>query len=90
MPLCAVTQITDVKASQENHVAVVGGADMILTLLVLCLLGSFYAVFGVSVVRRATKPSCRNCLYWHDCCLNAQLGRPNPVSERCLTNRSEL
>jgi hypothetical protein len=63
---------------------------MTFPLLVLCFLGSFYAVFGVAVVRRAIKPSCRNCLYWHDCCLNAQLGRSSPARKRCVTNRSEL
>jgi len=63
---------------------------MTFSLLVLCLLGSFYIVFGVAVVRRATKPSCRNCLYWHDCCLSAQLGRRNLPSEHCEGSRSEL
>ena len=63
---------------------------MTLLFLVVGFLSSFYAVFGVTVVRRAIKPSCRNCLYWHACCLNAQLGRPNPAHERCMTDRSEL
>jgi hypothetical protein len=63
---------------------------MTFSLLVLCFLVSFYTVVGVVVVRRATKPSCRNCLYWHDCSLSAQLGRPNLPSERCIGSRSDL
>jgi hypothetical protein len=63
---------------------------MTLSLMVLGFLGTFYITLGVVIVRRATKPSCRNCLYWHDCSLNAQLGRLGPGSERCATNRSEL
>jgi hypothetical protein len=49
---------------------------MTFPLLAVSFLGVFYAVLGVAIGRRATKPSCRNCLYWHECCLNAQLGRP--------------
>lgn len=33
----------------------------------LYFLGAFYAVFGYVVIRRATQPSCRNCLFWQDC-----------------------
>jgi hypothetical protein len=56
----------------------------------LCFLGVFYGVLVAMIVRRAAQPSCRNCVYWHDCCLSAQLGRPGPVRERCVTGRSGL
>jgi len=61
---------------------------MTFPLLALCFLGAFYAILSVIIVRRAVKPSCRNCVYWQDCCLNAQLGGPDPAIERCVTNES--
>jgi hypothetical protein len=63
---------------------------MTFPLLAVSFLGGFYTFLVVAIVRRATKPSCRNCLYWHECCLNAQLGRSGRASESCMTNRSEL
>jgi hypothetical protein len=63
---------------------------MTLSLFALCLLGSFYTVLGVVIVRRVTKPSCRNCVHWQDCSLSAQLGSPNLPCERCEGNRTEL
>ena len=61
---------------------------MTFPLLALGFLGAFYTVLGVAIVRRATKPSCRICVFWHDCCLSAQLGHPAPEVERCLANKS--
>ena len=85
-----MTLVTDARGGWENHAGVAGEAVMTFPLLVLCFLGSFYTVFGLVVVRRAIQPSCRNCLYWHDCSLSAQLGRPSLPSERCVTHKSEL
>jgi hypothetical protein len=33
----------------------------------LAVLAVFYIVVGVEIVRRVLQPSCRNCLYRHDC-----------------------
>jgi len=63
---------------------------MTLSLMALGFLGTFYITLGVAIVRRATKPSCRNCLYWQECSLNAELGRFGPRTERCATSRSRL
>jgi|HubBroStandDraft_3_1064219.scaffolds.fasta_scaffold168538_2 hypothetical protein len=50
--------------------------------------GAFYTFLVVAIARRAKKPSCRICVFWHDCCLSAQLGHPGPTLERCLANKS--
>ena len=63
---------------------------MTFSLMALGFLGTFYITLGVVIMRRATKPSCRNCLHWHACSLNAQLGRVGSGGELCETNRSEL
>ena len=60
---------------------------MTFPVLALGFLGAFYAILGVVIVSRATKPTCRNCVYWHDCSVNAQLGRPHQAS--CTTNGSK-
>jgi hypothetical protein len=57
--------------------------------LAVGFLGAFYTFVGVAIVRRATKASCRNCVFWRDCCLSAQLGHPGPALERCLANKSQ-
>jgi hypothetical protein len=79
-----VTDITDCSAKAAQHgmsvqeVATMFGP----TMLVLCALGAFYVVLGVSLVRKARKPSCRTCVYWQDC-LSTQLGTDTPP-KHCL------
>jgi len=52
-------------------------------LLILCAVGFFYAMFGLAIFRRATKPSCRNCLFWQ-ACQERQLGIVGPPPKRCM------
>ena len=51
--------------------------------VILSLLGSFYLVLCVSIVRRAMKPSCRTCLYWQECSVK-RLGVVGPAPKRCF------
>jgi hypothetical protein len=55
----------------------------------LYFLGAFYTMLGVVIACRAAKPSCRNCLYWHECSLGAQLGKPGRL-KRCTGDKSVL
>ena len=43
--------------------------------LVLCFLGAFYGLLTVGLVRRAMRPTCRNCSLWQHC-LEQQMGIP--------------
>ena len=61
---------------------------MIFPLLAVGFLGAFYTFLVAAIVRRAMKPSCRICVFWHDCCLSAQLGHLAAEVERCLANKS--
>jgi len=47
------------------------------------LLGMTYLCFGVMVVRRYFKPSCRNCVFWQHC-VEARLGIDGPPPRRCF------
>jgi len=56
---------------------------MNLSLWFLCFGGAFYLAFGVIVAVRACRPSCRLCVHWQECRLNADLGMA--VRRGCLT-----
>ena len=64
-----MTEITDYRAKAAQHgMSVQEVAPMFgPTMMALFALGAFYVMLGVSLVRKARKPSCRTCVYWQDC-----------------------
>ncbi len=59
-------------------------ADMLSPIILA--LGAFYTVFGVVIVRRAYKPTCRVCLF-RQFCPNRQSGHLQFAGKPCWSRR---
>jgi hypothetical protein len=53
-----------------------------LTIFAASMLGLFYTLFGVSLIRRALRPSCRECMHWQHC-VELKLGIVGPAKKTC-------
>ncbi len=52
------------------------------TIAAVSMLGVFYTLFGIGLVRRACRPSCRECAHWQHC-LTLKLGINGPPKNLC-------
>lgn len=46
------------------------------------MLGLFYTLFGIGLIRRACRPSCRECVHWQHC-VELKVGVVGPAKKPC-------
>ncbi|HZQ68290.1 MAG TPA: hypothetical protein VFA68_07205 [Terriglobales bacterium] len=51
-------------------------------ILAASTLGLIYALFSIGLVRRACRPSCRECVHWQHC-VELKLGIEGPAKKPC-------